>query len=583
MIVRHLKIRNFRGIKELDWTIKGKVVCLIGAGDSTKTTVLDAIESALSPRWNIPFSDSDFYNGEIDNPIEIEATVGYLPKEFISDDKYGLKLRGWTKEGQIRIEPDDEPDDEDEDVITIRLRVDKYLEPEWTVINDREPEGTKISWRDRQKLGVNRLGPEIDRHLSWARGTPLYGLLEEKSSISQVLSKASREARRVFDSNEFTELKDSIQKAIIESKTLGVSSDINLAAGLDTKLIHFGMGAISLFDGSIPLRLAGLATRRLIALGLEKLGVKEGAIILIDEFEYALEPYRIRNLLMVLKKLFEEHEGNLNPLGQIIISTHSPIVAEELKANELNIVKNTNGKTTILNVDNELQGVIRACSESLFSKKIIVCEGKTEFGICKALQNEWVKIHDNISMACLGACLVEGEGSNAPERANQLKGLGYEVLLFCDSDKDITPGEDELKKSCIEVVKWDDSLNTEQRVCYDIPIEYLENIIIIAKEIKGEQSVLYSIKSNLEIELNDDSKTIDDWIKLGKSEQVIRKAISKAAIDGEWFKNIDNGYKLGELIKRILPKILDSDLYKKLSEIENWIYVQANNKRNIEK
>jgi len=47
-VIRHLKVQNFRGIHTLDWHVDGRVICLIGPGDSAKTTVLDAIESAMT-------------------------------------------------------------------------------------------------------------------------------------------------------------------------------------------------------------------------------------------------------------------------------------------------------------------------------------------------------------------------------------------------------------------------------------------------------------------------------------------------------------------------------------------------------
>lgn len=56
-------------------------------GDSTKTTILDAVEVALSPRWNIPFDDSDFYDADSSAPILIPGAVGGLPEEFKSDAK----------------------------------------------------------------------------------------------------------------------------------------------------------------------------------------------------------------------------------------------------------------------------------------------------------------------------------------------------------------------------------------------------------------------------------------------------------------------------------------------------------------
>lgn len=60
MLIKHIAIENFRGIKNLDWHVDGRMICLLGPGDSTKTTVIDAIELALAPRWNVPFSDADF-------------------------------------------------------------------------------------------------------------------------------------------------------------------------------------------------------------------------------------------------------------------------------------------------------------------------------------------------------------------------------------------------------------------------------------------------------------------------------------------------------------------------------------------
>ncbi|WP_455549883.1 AAA family ATPase, partial [Dryocola clanedunensis] len=55
-----LSVRNFRGISELEWTLKASpLCCLIGPGDSGKSTVLDAIEAALSSRW-YTFGEADF-------------------------------------------------------------------------------------------------------------------------------------------------------------------------------------------------------------------------------------------------------------------------------------------------------------------------------------------------------------------------------------------------------------------------------------------------------------------------------------------------------------------------------------------
>ena len=96
MKIRHIQIRNFRGIKELDWTITSSIVCLIGPGDSTKTTILDAIELALLPYWAASLDDCDFYDGKTDNTIEIIVTFSQYPSEFANDSKFGTYIRGWN-------------------------------------------------------------------------------------------------------------------------------------------------------------------------------------------------------------------------------------------------------------------------------------------------------------------------------------------------------------------------------------------------------------------------------------------------------------------------------------------------------
>ena len=44
-----VEIANFRGIKQLRWAPSAGVNCLTGPGDSTKTTILDAVDLCLNP------------------------------------------------------------------------------------------------------------------------------------------------------------------------------------------------------------------------------------------------------------------------------------------------------------------------------------------------------------------------------------------------------------------------------------------------------------------------------------------------------------------------------------------------------
>jgi predicted ATP-dependent endonuclease of OLD family len=75
MKIRHLEIRNFRGIKSLSWHVRGDFNCIIGAGDACKTTVLTALDYALSPRITLTLDDADFFNQDVTQDIVIQVTL----------------------------------------------------------------------------------------------------------------------------------------------------------------------------------------------------------------------------------------------------------------------------------------------------------------------------------------------------------------------------------------------------------------------------------------------------------------------------------------------------------------------------
>lgn len=50
-----------------------RILCLIGAGDNTKSTLLTAIEWIVYPTWNLQACDMDFYNCNTDIPIVLRG------------------------------------------------------------------------------------------------------------------------------------------------------------------------------------------------------------------------------------------------------------------------------------------------------------------------------------------------------------------------------------------------------------------------------------------------------------------------------------------------------------------------------
>lgn len=566
-VICHLKVQNFRGIQTLDWHVDGRVICLVGPGDSAKTTVLNAIELALLPRWNTPFTDSDFYQGNTDEELVIEVTVGELPDVLTKQEKYGLYLRGYS--AQERTIHDD-PADDDEDVLTIRLSVDSGLEPQWAVVKDSNPEPRPISWRDREVLGVAALGDDVDRNLTWSRGSALARLTDSKSS-SQVIAVANRKAREAVGEMQLDEWQQIADQAKGMAKDYGVPVN-DLQPGLDVRAIRFGQGVLSLYDGPIPLQSFGLGSRRLAALALQEAGIGKSSVVLVDEVEHGLEPHRIRKLLKILCEDRNE--------GQVIMTSHSPTPVLARSVDELRFTRLTNGHLDVLACDEEaqeaLEGAIRRCPLAVFARAVIVCEGKTEEALCRVLNTVWAENHGGEGFEIRGVVAVTGGGDLAPETARQFSRLGYRTVLLGDSDKPIKPTEQEIRASGAEVLLWDGKMATEQRISADIPMATLQALMEAAIEIKGEHSCIDSCKTELvKLGANAAAVTgiaIDDWHRNGIDEPTFRAAIGNAAKASKWFKNLNDGERLAELVAKALPGIADTPFGTKLQALEKWIY-----------
>ncbi len=125
MRIRRLRIENFRGIKTLDWKIptNQKLVALIGPGDGGKSTILDAIHYLIGDRWNIPFSDTDFFNVNVQRPVIIKALLVDLPSELKKDSTFGLWLCGVDQDGELLQDPEDGSDT----ALMVQLSVDESL------------------------------------------------------------------------------------------------------------------------------------------------------------------------------------------------------------------------------------------------------------------------------------------------------------------------------------------------------------------------------------------------------------------------------------------------------------------------
>lgn len=552
--IHTLKISNFRGIANFEQVFgMTDFICIIGRGDSGKTSILEAISHVLCGSWNLTFQDIDFYECNVDDPIVIEASLYDLPDQLLREDKFGLYIRGLDKANNVIH---DDVEDHHENILTVRLCVEKDLEPKWSVVNGRQ-EPKEIRATDRAKLNAYLVSEYIDRHFSWNVGSPLYSLLSVEDGIDKresvgVVIDALRSVKNNIDEESFNHLSPVIEKIKASASSLGVDVS-NTSTSIDFKDFMIKDGRISLHDGKIPLRLKGKGSKRLISIAIQVELAKSGGILLIDEIEQGLEPDRAQHLAKTLKAMNS---------GQIFVTTHSRDVLVELSAE--NLMRMKRGATALKSFDQELQGLLRTLPEVFFAERVLVCEGVTEVGICRALNNSRIREgKDNI--ATKGVRLADGKGSNQFNYAISFKKAGYDVVLFCDSD--IPDGErrkNEIRELGVLIVDCDLNNATENQVFNDLPwagiLELLNHQTnTLNKSIDGSVKQGYKVFGDL----------AENWRDTDNHE--IRSVLAALAGSEKWFKRTDHGEFLGEVCCKHLPDMEGSRLKRQFDELSNWI------------
>lgn len=561
-----LNIKNYRRFENFSYCFHGKnVICLAGRGDSGKSTILDAIAAVLSPAWNLSFYDNDFHDLNTEIPIEITATLIDIPDSWKVEDKFGLFYKGYDPAQNVIVE---HYDGELLPAIKVCLSIDKTLEPSWEIVNDISGERKAISAGERAKLNVFCISDYMDRHFSLSTGSPLYSLLrqEDGSIDSQILVNAVREIKERLDRDDaFPDLKPILEKISAHAAKLSLCLD-NLIPTLDSRDLSIKEGKICIHNSQkIPLRLNGKGSKRIASIAIQLATTDKKGIVLVDEIEQGLEPDRAKCLITSLKKEMND--------GQIFFSTHSSEVIRELKCSDI-LRLNDNNELQIMS--NDLQGLIRACPEMMFSKGVILCEGATEVGFCRAL-NSYRIANGKPPLSYSGVVIIDGTGDAQVKYARGIRSLGIPLLWFCDSDKaTVNQSKDDIRQMGAHIVDWNNNDSFEKALFRNVENLEVVELLSLAKEIistkceitpeEACQRIIDSVSTRhraFRQELNDKNFSLECRSALASSATVDKK---------EWFKSVTNGEAVGDvIIPHIASYSNDNELCIKIGHICQWV------------
>ena len=565
--LRHLKISHFRGIDSFEQSFSNGITCIIGRGDSCKSTILDAIAYTFAQSWSLRLNDSDFYNCDPSSPIIIEGTVSDIPDDLIV--KYHNHLRGITSDG--RLIDDMESDDaiEAQEVLTVRLSVSKDLEPSWDVVSYNGTEPSTIKSTDRGKLNVFSVSDYSDRHFSLNKGNPLYSLYRQLNNEphpenENLVLNVVRDAKNAFDDNLGHRFESVIEKIKSVAEELGITLN-EMKAMLDHKDIAISENKVSIHEDGIPFRLKGKGSKRLLSLAIQLALTQPSGIILIDEIEQGLEPDRVQHLVNVLSKYEDK---------QIIITTHSSNVIVEIPCTSLFIMRK--GSYNLQHVEGEMQGCIRKNPEAFFARKIIVCEGATEIGFCRSI-NEYRISHNKTSASCMGIRFADGAGNEMINYVLGFKDLSYPTALFCDSDcVNINNRKQEFRDLEINVIDSEDNCSIEQQVFKDVPWNVVKALIKIAIEKvidddgktyeEAEKKIFDATNAQLDCRM----AQMTNWYQNESDD--LRTALGLAAKNKNWYKKQTYGERMGRCILTSYSDLAESCRLKFIIDsISNWI------------
>ena len=571
--IRHVEIRNFRGIRSLSWRVKGDFNCLIGASDACKSTILTALDYALSPRPYLSFGDSDFFDLDIEQDIVIQVTLADWDerrpeiREFFQEKNFAQFKCGLCDGGPLP-----EPLSDDEAAVSVSLRVDKSLEPRWSVAKgpeEREDADRKpISHRSRSVLGMSRLDVLSDYHFTWGRNSILTRLSgEARGDLSEVLSQLNREIRQIDISDRIAGYRDVAEAVRKESSGSGVGlTDLSPKIDIPRRQ-SMDAGVLSLHENDVPISSKGSGSKKLIAVAMQ-MKLQEGKnISLIDEIETGLEPHRIRGLLRRLKDSGQ----------QTFATTHSPVVVRELDATNLYVCRRDDeGRVDVesLGTVDGIQGPLRTNAEAFLGRKIVVCEGATEIGCLRAYDTYRFGEEDSSPVWSLATSYFDSRGAgNIVSTCRQLDELGYKTATVCDNDAREHMSEKDVEKlseSGVHVCMWEPGNSTEKQLFQDIPWEDIPELL----------SVIADAHDTLELDTITDRVRKDPGVKdlklsndpaswLESESPVLRNVMGQLAHKKDWIKRISYAERVFGFALPLLPD--GTVLKKRLDELWEWI------------
>jgi putative ATP-dependent endonuclease of OLD family len=556
-VIRRLTISRFRGIEQLVWYPSAGVNIILGGGDVGKSTVLDAIALLFNPTNTSIASDADYWRRKSEAGFSIEAVMSLPDHCGINQQVSSNWPWHWDgKEPQApRLEEDSDSIDGTEPVYRLCVRGTEDFDLSFEVLQP-DGESDHFSVIVRRKIGLVRLSGDDrnDRDLRLIQGSALDRLISDKTLRSRLGLKLSESD---VSAELKAEAKDNLQELEAQFLKRSLPSGLNLGlTGSQGFSLNALIGLTATKNGvSLPLASWGAGTRRLAALEIASAHQGRHPIMIVDEVERGLEPYRQRVLMSALQQ-----NGS-----QVFLTTHS---AAALNAATQATIWYMGGGGTIGQIPESAAAHRKQDPEAFLARITIVAEGPTEIGFVGYILEKAIGGNPYEH----GIWITNGGGNDNTLKI--LEGLidsGIAFAGFADNEGTST-GKWESVEKCLNLLlfRWPNGC-LEENIFTLIPNDRIEEFIADSDGKAGERL------RTLAIRLAVDDKSFSairskapDLVKLlieaatgsnAKCPTTASKGEKKAwKRHGEcWFKSIEGGRELAS-------KVLDFGLWPSIKD-----------------
>jgi putative ATP-dependent endonuclease of OLD family len=536
--IRRVRIERYRGIEKLVWCPGRGINCLIGPGDSGKSTILDAIALVLSPAPGRVASEHDYHGGDVEAGFKVELLVGQLDEEALSAWPAAPLWTWLSAEKRAQAAPDSEG----EGVLCLRATGTDDLEVTHAAIDPSEGE-LPLSPSKRQAFGLSRISSPSAayRELRMSRGS-LLARNVQPGQLRALVTEAMQATRDEFSVPEETAARLRELSEALRAIAPGAGDlDLAILSPPGQNLLS----SVGLFGTSgkfpVPLASAGLGTQQLALFTLARLLISGSPLFVIDEVESGLEPFRQRDLIARIRRTIADD-------GQAFITTHSPTAVGEMTIEELHRVSCLGeGSGRVVALPSGLEAIRRGDPEALLCRIPLILEGQTEMGVLRpVLDRKAAEV--GTTLGALGIRLVDGAGQ--PKLfaiTDELVKAGERFGAFLDEEKDHKGKRAALAAADhVAFGTYTDAGCFEEALSKQLSIEELDRLIA-APDATG-RSHSDSRYQQLNSELGAQSRKTLAELETEIGEERCRAAFSDVAKKRDWFKTLQASLVVGEYL-----------------------------------